>query len=214
MVQTEGNTVRSMRKRAMKSQEAGIWSLLQAEINISITSQGLNKYCGKEMWHIQYLNWLSVEGTPLLSLYLITYLIKHKHTCFSATLVPAASSPPHCSDHQPHMELLSCPWGIELKYGPTRGKRRTSLLRGDECSAAYGASCSASVRADEWGGEADKLGHTNVAFLGNAVKTLEECSWVAARAYNWGRAALAPLAFPVLVPVARRANEKIWFNYW
>lgn len=61
-------------------------------------------------------------------------------------------------------------------------------------SAAYGASRSASVRADEWGGEADKLGHTNVAFLGNAVKTLEECSWVAARVYNWGRAAAAAAA--------------------
>lgn len=51
------------------------------------------------------------------------------------------------------------------------------------------------MRADEWGGEADKLGHTNVAFLGNAVKTLEERSWVAARAYNWGRAASSPLDF-------------------
>lgn len=29
----------------------------------------------------------------------------------------------------------------------------------------------------------------NVVFLGNAVKTLEVCSCVAARAYNWGRAA-------------------------
>jgi len=46
------------------------------------------------------------------------------------------------------------------------------------------------VRADEWGGEAGKLGHTNVTFLGNAVKMLEERSWVVARAYNWGRVAL------------------------
>lgn len=46
------------------------------------------------------------------------------------------------------------------------------------------------LRADEWGGEADKLGHANIAFLGNAVKMLEECGTVAARAYNWGRAAL------------------------
>lgn len=45
------------------------------------------------------------------------------------------------------------------------------------------------MRADEWGGEADKLGHTDAVFLGNAVKTLEECGWVAARAHNWGRAA-------------------------
>lgn len=67
--------------------------------------------------------------------------------------------------------------------------QRTALLGGDECSAVDGASRSASVRADEWGGEADKLGHTDVPFLGNAVKTLEECGWVAARAHNWGRAA-------------------------
>lgn len=46
------------------------------------------------------------------------------------------------------------------------------------------------MRADEWGGEADKLGHTNVAFVGNAVKALVQCSWVAARAYNWGISAL------------------------
>lgn len=52
-----------------------------------------------------------------------------------------------------------------------------------------GASRSASGRADERGGEADKLGHTDVAFLGKAVKTLGECGWVAARAHNWGRAA-------------------------
>lgn len=57
-----------------------------------------------------------------------------------------------------------------------------------------GASRSASGRADERGGEADKLGHTDVAFLGNAVKTLEECGWVAARAPNWGRAAAAATA--------------------
>lgn len=58
------------------------------------------------------------------------------------------------------------------------------------------------MRADEWGGEADKLGHTNVAFLGNAVKTLEERSWVAARAYNWGRAAPTRLDFRSLAPLA------------
>lgn len=100
------------------------------------------------------------------------------------------------------MELLSRLWGIGLWSGPTGWNRRTSLLRGDECSAAYGASCSASARADEWGGEADKLGHTNVAFLGNAVKTLEECSWVAARAYNWGRAAPSWLDFLSPAPLA------------
>lgn len=50
---------------------------------------------------------------------------------------------------------------------------RPRSLRGNECSTADGASRSASVRADEWGGEADELGHTKVAFLGNAVKTLE-----------------------------------------
>lgn len=63
--------------------------------------------------------------------------------------------------------------------------------RGRRCSEVMndGASRRASGRADEWGGEADKLGHTDVPFLGNAVKTLEECSWVAARAHNWGRTA-------------------------
>lgn len=65
------------------------------------------------------------------------------------------------------------------------------------------------MRADEWGGEADKLGHTNVAFLGNAVKTLEECSWVAARAYNWGRAASTPLHFHSLARLALVALLKI-----
>lgn len=64
------------------------------------------------------------------------------------------------------------------------------------------------MRADEWGGEADKLGHTNVAFLGNAVKTLEECSWVAARAYNWGRAAPARLDFLSPAPLALLALLK------
>lgn len=64
------------------------------------------------------------------------------------------------------------------------------------------------MRADEWGGEADKLGHTNVAFLGNAVKTLEECSWVAARAYNWGRAAPTRLDFRFLAPLALPALLK------
>lgn len=69
------------------------------------------------------------------------------------------------------------------------------------------------MRADEWGGEADKLGHTNVAFLGNAVKTLEECSWVAARAYNWGRAAPTRLDFLSLAPLALLALLKSYaFN--
>lgn len=110
------------------------------------------------------------------------------------------------------MEPLSRLWGKRLVERPDgmmrdRKKKRSSLLRGDERSAAYGASCSASVRADEWGGEADKLGHTNVAFLGNAVKTLEECSWVAARVYNWGRAAATALRFrslPAPVSPSRR----------
>lgn len=84
--------------------------------------------------------------------------------------MPAVASPPHDYNHQPHMELLSRLWGIRLYNGPTGWNWRTSPLRGDECSAAYGASHSASVRADEWGGESDKLGHTNIAFLGNAVK--------------------------------------------
>lgn len=52
-----------------------------------------------------------------------------------------------------------------------------------------------------WGGEADKLGHTAVAFLGNAVKTPEECGRAAARAHNWGRAAAT-----FLVPGGQRCG--------
>lgn len=93
------------------------------------------------------------------------------------------------------MDPLSCLLGTGLQNGPAGWNWRIALLWGDGCS--YGASCSASVRADEWGGETDKLGHANAAFLGNAVKTLEECSWVAARAYNWGRVAPTWLPLPV-----------------
>lgn len=109
----------------------------------------------------------------LLSLYLITYVIEQKHRCISA--VAAAASLPHYYDHQPHTDLLPCLWGTGLQNGPTGWNWRTPLLRGDECS--HGASCSASARADEWGGVTDKLGHAYIAFLGNAVKTLEERSW-------------------------------------
>lgn len=74
--------------------------------------------------------------------------------------------------------------GTELWEGPTGWSRRTALPGGDGCAAAAGESRSAWVRADERGGAADELGHTDAAFLGNAVKTLEECAWVAARAHD------------------------------
>lgn len=114
------------------------------------------------------------------------------------------------------MEPLSRPWGAGLRKRAegvrTGGPRSLEVMN---APLLYGASCSASVRADEWGGEADKLGHTNVAFLGNAVKTLEERSWVAARVYNWGRAAPARLHFPVSGCCgAAGINQKLRFSLW
>lgn len=49
-------------------------------------------------------------------------------------------------------------------------RARRGETGGDERSSADGGSRSASGRADEWGGEAHKVGHAGAAFLGNAVK--------------------------------------------
>lgn len=111
---------------------------------------------------------LTVSGRKvLLSLYLTTDFIKHKHECeallLTAFLTLVISSCKHaaqegssfCGEYPRRMKVLT--------------------TRGDECSGAHGASCSASVTADERGGEVAKLGHADVAFLGNAVKSLEEC---------------------------------------
>lgn len=135
---------------------------------------------------MHYLNPLSEGRKAPLSSYLIAYFIKSKHKTH-AQMRPGYRSA--CCrrdrDDWPHVEPLS-PCG---EQSCRKARRRTALLGGDECAAADGESCSASVRADEWGGEADELGHTDVAFLGNAVKVLGECGWVAARARNWGGAA-------------------------
>lgn len=93
--------------------------------------------------------------------------------------------------------ILSHLWGTSLNTGPTEWDPGPWLLWGDECCAARGVSCSAYVRADEWGGEADKMGHTDVAFLGNAVK----CRSSATCAYNWSRAALSLL-------------DSVFWHYW
>lgn len=81
----------------------------------------------------------TVSGRKMLpSSYLITYFIKHNHK-WVLERIPASLTPSRRWSRRPSRPR---------RFG-SRSKRRTTPLRGDECSAARGVSCRASVAADE-----------------------------------------------------------------